>query len=107
MTIPRRVAAAPPEVRSLALLTLVAAAACSFTAAFPVAPGRPVTTLIVLTVVGIVLAVVLMIAGPRVTLAGLAGAAVAVIAMTSVLVGGSSTTGGAMLAGYAFVWIIV
>src|SRR5436190_95636 len=83
---PRRVADAPPEVRSLALLALVAAAACSFTAAFPVAPGRPVTTLIVLTVVGIVLAIALMVAGPRVTHEGLSATVVAVIAMTSVLV---------------------
>jgi diguanylate cyclase (GGDEF)-like protein len=107
MTIPRRVAAAPPEVRSLALLTLVAAAACAFTAAFPVAPGRPVTTLVVLTVVGVVLAAGLVLAGPRVTHTGLSVTVVAVIGMTSVLVGGSSTTGGAMLAGYAYVWITV
>jgi diguanylate cyclase (GGDEF)-like protein len=104
---PRRVAAAPPEVRYLALLTLVAAAACSFTAAFPVAPGRPVGTLVVLTVVGVVLAVALIVGGPRVTPRGLSAVVVAVIAMTSILVAGSSTTGGAMLAGYAYVWITV
>src|SRR4051812_21901866 len=107
MTKPRRVAAAPPEVRSLALLTLVAAAACSFTAAFPVAPGRPVGLLIALTVVGVVLAIALVVAGPRVTHTGLSLTVAAVIVMTSILVGGSSTTGGAMLAGYAYVWITV
>jgi diguanylate cyclase (GGDEF)-like protein len=107
MTKPRRVAAAPPEVRSLALLTLVAAAACSFTAAFPVAPGRPVGLLIALTVVGIVLAAALFAAGPRVNHTGLSLTVAAVIVMTSILVGGSSTTGGAMLAGYAYVWITV
>lgn len=107
MRTPRRVAAAPPEVRSLALLTLVAAGACSFSAAFPVAPGRPVTLLIVLTFVGVAIAVALLLAGPRATHDVLAVTVAAVIAITSVLVGASSTTGGAMLAGYAYVWITV
>jgi diguanylate cyclase (GGDEF)-like protein len=107
MRTPRRVTAAPPEVRSLALLTLVAAAACSFSAAFPVAPGRPVTLLVVLTAVGLVIALGLFVAGPRATQGVLAVTVAAVIAITSVLVGASSTTGGAMLAGYAYVWITV
>ncbi|HEY6759975.1 MAG TPA: hypothetical protein VI318_10805, partial [Baekduia sp.] len=101
MRTPRRVAAAPPEVRTLALLTLAAAAACSFTAAFPVAPGRPVTLLVVLSVLGVALAAALVLAGPRATHDVLAVVGAAVIAITSVLVGASSTTGGAMLAGYA------
>jgi diguanylate cyclase (GGDEF)-like protein len=104
---PRRVAAAPPEVRSLALLTLVAAIACGFSAAFPVAPGRPTTLLITLTCLGLVLAVALLVAGPRVDHTGLSITVVAVIVITSVLVGASSTTGGAMLAGYAYVWLTV
>jgi diguanylate cyclase (GGDEF)-like protein len=104
---PRRIAAAPPEVRSLALLTIAAAAACAFSAAFPLAPGRPVELLIGLTVVGLVLGTGLVVAGPRVTTGALVAVVGAVIAMTSVLVGASSTTGGAMLAGYAYVWITV
>ncbi len=107
MRTPRRVAAAPPEVRSLALLTLVAAFACAFSAAFPVAPGRPTTLLVVLTIVGVVLALGLFVAGPRVDHTGLVTTVAAVIVITSVLVGASSTTGGAMLAGYAYVWITV
>jgi diguanylate cyclase (GGDEF)-like protein len=108
MRTPRRVAAAaPPEVRSLALLTLVAAFACAFSAAFPVAPGRPTTLLVSLTFVGVLLAVVLLVAGPRVDHTGLTFTVALVIAITSVLVGASSTTGGAMLAGYAYVWITV
>jgi diguanylate cyclase (GGDEF)-like protein len=94
-------------VRSLALLTLVAAAACSLSAAFPVAPGRPVTLLIVLTVLGVVIALGLFLAGSRATHGVLSVTVAAVIAITSVLVGASSTTGGAMLAGYAYVWITV
>jgi diguanylate cyclase (GGDEF)-like protein len=107
MRTPRRIAAAPPEVRSLALLTVAAAAACAFSAAFPLAPGRPVELLIGLTVIGLVLGAGLLVAGPRVTSTGLVVVVAAVIAMTSVLVGASSTTGGAMLAGYAYVWITV
>ena len=108
MRTPRRVvAAAPPEVRSLALLTLVAAFACAFSAAFPVAPGRPTTLLIILAGAGVVLAAALLIAGPRVGHAGLSATVVIVIVITSILVGASSTTGGAMLAGYAYVWITV
>jgi diguanylate cyclase (GGDEF)-like protein len=108
MRTPRRLAAAaPPEVRSLALLTLVAAFACAFSAAFPVAPGRPTTLLITLTGLGVVLATVLLLAGPRVGHAGLSATVAVVIAITSILVGASSTTGGAMLAGYAYVWITV
>jgi diguanylate cyclase (GGDEF)-like protein len=106
MSKPRRVAA-PPEVRSLALLTLVAAAACTFSAAFPVAPGRPVTLLLALTGGGVALAAALWIAGPRVTQTALSATVAALIVITSVLVGASSTTGGAMLAGYAYVWITV
>jgi diguanylate cyclase (GGDEF)-like protein len=104
---PRRVAAAPPEVRSLALLTLVAAIACAFSAAFPVAPGRPTELLVTLTAVGLLVAIGLLVAGPRMTDAGLVVTVAAVIVITSVLVGASSTTGGAMLAGYAYVWITV
>jgi diguanylate cyclase (GGDEF)-like protein len=107
MRVPHRVAAAPPEVRSLSGLTFVAAFACAFSAAFPVAPGRPTTLLVVLTVVGVVLAAGLLIAGPRVDHTGLTITVAAVIAITSILVGASSTTGGAMLAGYAYVWITV
>ncbi|HWI71236.1 MAG TPA: GGDEF domain-containing protein [Baekduia sp.] len=107
MRMPRRVAAAPPEVRSLALLTLVAAFACAFSAAFPVAPGRPTTLLVTLTGVGVVLAAGLFAAGPRVDHAGLSVTVAVVIVITSILVGASSTTGGAMLAGYAYVWITV
>jgi diguanylate cyclase (GGDEF)-like protein len=108
MRTPRSVAAAaPPEVRSLALLTLVAAFACAFSAAFPVAPGRPTTLLLALTGVGVVLAVGLLVAGSRVGHAGLSATVAVVIAITSILVGASSTTGGAMLAGYAYVWITV
>jgi diguanylate cyclase (GGDEF)-like protein len=107
MSMSRRIASAPPEVRSLALLTFAAALACSFSAAFPVAPGRPVTLLIVLTVAGVALAIGLFLAGPRATHRVLVVVVAAVIAITSVLVGASSTTGGAMLAGYAYVWITV
>jgi diguanylate cyclase (GGDEF)-like protein len=107
MRTPRWVAAAPPEVRSLAVLTAAAAAACAFSAAFPLAPGRPVALLIGLTALGAVLSVALAVAGPRVTPPMLVATVGAVIVMTSILVGASSTTGGAMLAGYAYVWIIV
>lgn len=107
MRIAHRVAAAPPEVRSLAGLTLVAAFACAFSAAFPVAPGRPTDLLIVLTILGAALAVALIVAGPRVDHTGLSVTVCLVIVITSVLVGASSTTGGAMLAGYAYVWITV
>ena len=107
MRTPRWVAAAPPEVRSLALLTLLAAAACSFAAAFPVAPGRPVTLLLVLTGIGLLIALGLVVAGPRATHGPLSATVAAVIVINSVLVGASSTTGGAMLAGYAYVWITV
>jgi diguanylate cyclase (GGDEF)-like protein len=104
---PHRFAAAPPEVRSLAALTLVAAFACAFAAAFPVAPGRPTDLLIALTALGVALAVGLPAAGPRVGHRGLTATVGALIAITSVLVGASSTTGGAMLAGYAYMWITV
>jgi len=107
MRVPQRIAAAPPEVRSLSALTFVAAFACAFSAAFPVASGRPTDLLIVLTVVGVVLATGLVVAGPRVDHTGLTLTVAAVIVITSVLVGASSTTGGAMLAGYAYVWITV
>jgi diguanylate cyclase (GGDEF)-like protein len=104
---PRRVAAAPPEVRSLSILTAASAAACAFSAAFPLAPGRPVALLIALTITGVALSIVLAAIGPRVTHGLLVATVSVVIVMTSVLVGASSTTGGAMLAGYAYVWITV
>jgi diguanylate cyclase (GGDEF)-like protein len=107
MRTPRWVGAAPPDVRSLAVLTAAAAVACAFSAAFPLAPGRPVGLLIGLTALGLVLSVALGVAGPRVTPPMLVATVGAVIVMTSILVGASSTTGGAMLAGYAYVWIIV
>jgi len=104
---PDRISAAPPEVRSLALLTLVAAFACAFSAAFPVAPGRPTELLVAMTALGVVLAVVLVVAGPRAAGAWLVATVAVVIVMTSILVGAASTTGGAMLAGYAYVWLTV
>jgi diguanylate cyclase (GGDEF)-like protein len=107
MRMPRRVAAAPPEVRSLSILTAASAAACAFSAAFPLAPGRPVALLIALTITGVALSIVLAAIGPRVTQGLLVATVSVVIVMTSVLVGASSTTGGAMLAGYAYVWITV
>jgi diguanylate cyclase (GGDEF)-like protein len=107
MPTPRWVAAAPPEVRSLAVLTVAAAAACGFSAAFPLAPGRPVALLVGLMITGVLLAIVLAAAGPRVSQGMLVATVALVIVMTSVLVGASSTTGGAMLAGYAYVWITV
>jgi len=107
MRTPQRIAASPPEVRSLALLVLVASLACAFSAAFPVAPGRPTGLLVALTALGIVLACGLLVAGPRAGAAVLVATVAVVIAMTSILVGASSTTGGAMLAGYAYVWITV
>jgi diguanylate cyclase (GGDEF)-like protein len=100
-------AAAPPEVRSLAFLTAASAVACAFAAAFPLAPGRPVALLIALTVTGAVLSIGLAALGPRVTIAMLVVTVAVVIAITSVLVGSASTTGGAMLTGYAYVWITV
>jgi diguanylate cyclase (GGDEF)-like protein len=102
-----RVAGAPPEVRSLAILTAASAAACAFSAVFPVAPGRPLALLLVLTGVGVVLAVALAALGPRVTQTQLAVTVGFVIVLASVLVGASSTTGGAMLVGYGYVWITV
>ncbi|HMJ34959.1 MAG TPA: GGDEF domain-containing protein [Baekduia sp.] len=107
MSTPRWVAAAPPEVRSLSILTAASAAACAFSAAFPLAPGRPVGLLIVLTVTGVLLALALAALGPRVTQPMLVATVAVVIVMTSVLVGAASTTGGAMLAGYAYIWITV
>jgi hypothetical protein len=65
MRTPRWVGAAPPDVRSLAVLTAAAAVACAFSAAFPLAPGRPVGLLIGLTALGLVLSVALGVAGPR------------------------------------------
>jgi diguanylate cyclase (GGDEF)-like protein len=107
MSSPRWFAAAPPEVRSLAILTAASAAACAFSAAFPLAPGRPVALLVVLTVAGVLLAATLVVLGPRVTQAQLTLTVANVIIITSVLVGAASTTGGAMLAGYAYVWLTV
>jgi len=102
-----RLVAAPPEVRSLSGLTLVAAVACAFSAAFPVAPGRPTDLLIALTLGGVVLAGGLILAGSRVGHGGLTLTVAVQIGCASVLVGASATTGGAMLAGYAYVWITV
>ena len=98
---------APPEVRWLAVLTAASAAACAFSAAFPVAPGRPVGLLVVLTAVGVVLALVLGASGPRVTQRELTWTVIVVIVLASVLAGASSTTGGAILVGYGYIWITV
>src|SRR4051794_16432159 len=102
-----RIAGAPPEVRSLAILTAASAAACAFSAAFPLSPGRPLALLLVLTVVGVVLALALVALGPRVTQAQLAVTVSFVIVLAGVLVAASRTTGGAMLVGYGYVWITV
>jgi diguanylate cyclase (GGDEF)-like protein len=107
MRTPRWAASAAPEVRSLAILTAASAVACAFSAAFPLAPGRPVAHLLALTATGLVLSAALAVLGPRVTQGMLTATVAVVIVMTSVLVGASSTTGGAMLAGYAYVWITV
>jgi diguanylate cyclase (GGDEF)-like protein len=107
MRTPRWAASAAPEVRSLAILTAASAVACAFSAAFPLAPGRPVALLLALTATGLVLSAALAVLGPRVTQGMLTATVAVVIVMTSVLVGASSTTGGAMLAGYAYVWITV
>src|SRR3954447_26459971 len=105
MPTPRWVAGAPPEARPLAVLAVAAAGACGFSAAFPLAPGRPVALLVGLMITGVLLAIVLAVAGPRVSQGMLVATVALVVVMTSVLVGASSTTGGAMLAGYAYVWI--
>lgn len=107
MRLSRRVGAAPPEVRFLALLTLGAAAACAFSAALPVAPDRPVPLLVAAALGSILLAVVLVLGGPRITPLTLAVVVGGMIAATSLLVGSAQTNGGAMLAGYAYVWLTV
>jgi diguanylate cyclase (GGDEF)-like protein len=102
-----RIAATRTEVRSLAILTAAAAAACAFSAAFPIAPGRPVVLLVSMAVVGVVLSAALMLGGPRVTHGVLVATVCVVIVIASILVGAASTAGGAMLTGYAYVWITV
>jgi diguanylate cyclase (GGDEF)-like protein len=107
MRMPRRVAAAPPEVRFLALLTLGAAGACAFSAALPVASGRPVPLLVASAVGSVVLAALLIAGGPRITPLTLAIVVGGMIVATSALVAAASSDGGAMLAGYAYVWLTV
>jgi diguanylate cyclase (GGDEF)-like protein len=102
-----RIAATTTEVRSLALLTAAAAAACAFSAAFPIAPGRPVVLLVVMAITGVVVSTALLLAGARVTPAVLVATVCVVIVIASILVGAASTPGGAMLTGYAYVWITV
>ncbi|WP_081690610.1 GGDEF domain-containing protein [Conexibacter woesei] len=103
----RRVAAAPPEVRFLALLTLGAAGACAVAAAAPVAPGRPVALLVAAAVASVVLAALLILSGPRITPLALAAVVGVMIVATSCLVASATTSAGAMLAGYAYVWLTV
>jgi diguanylate cyclase (GGDEF)-like protein len=107
MRLSRRVSAAPPEVRFLALLTLGAAGACAVAAALPVAPGRPVALLAVAAAGSVLLAATLVAAGPRVTPPALALLVAGMIAGTSILVASAQTNAGAMLAGYAYVWLTV
>jgi diguanylate cyclase (GGDEF)-like protein len=107
MRLSRRVAAAPPEVRFLALLTLGAAGACAVGAVLPVAPGRPVALLAVAAVGSVLLAAALVAAGPRTTPLALAVVVGGMIAGTSFLVASATTSAGAMLAGYAYVWLTV
>jgi diguanylate cyclase (GGDEF)-like protein len=107
MRTPRRVAAAPPEVRFLALLTVGAAAACAFSAVLPVAPGRPVALLVAAAVGSVVVAGLLVGAGPRITPVTLAIVVGLMIVGTSGLVASATSSGGAMLAGYAYVWLTV
>jgi diguanylate cyclase (GGDEF)-like protein len=102
-----RIAATTTEVRSLALLTAAAAAACAFSAAFPIAPGRPVARLVSRAIAGVVVSSALVLAGPRVTPPVLVATVSVVIVIASILVGAASTPGGAMLTGYAYVWITV
>ena len=103
----RRVAAAPPEVRFLALLTLGAAGACAVGAAAPVAPGRPVALLVAAAVGSVVLAALLVLSGPRITPLALSAVVGVMIVGTSCLVASATTSAGAMLAGYAYVWLTV
>jgi diguanylate cyclase (GGDEF)-like protein len=102
-----RIASASPQVRSLALLVAAAAAACVYSAAFPIAPGRPVALLVAMAALGGVLCIALLLGGSRVTEGMLVATVCVVIVIASVLVGAASTTGGAMLTGYAYVWITV
>jgi diguanylate cyclase (GGDEF)-like protein len=102
-----RIAATRGEVRSLVLLTAAAAVACAFSAAFPIAPGRPIALLVAMSIVGLVVCAGLVLAGPRVTDGVLVATVCLVIVIASILVGAASTGGGAMLTAYAYVWIIV
>jgi diguanylate cyclase (GGDEF)-like protein len=102
-----RIAATRAEVRALALLTGAASAACAFSAAFPIARGRPVELLVAMAILGLVICVGLLVAGPRITHLALDATVGLLIVITSVLVGGAATTGGALLTAYAYVWITV
>jgi diguanylate cyclase (GGDEF)-like protein len=96
-----------PEVRALVYLVFAAAAGCGATAAFPPARATPVELLIVLSALAAASGVALLVAGPRVTLGITVGVIVLMSTLASVLVGASATTGGAMLVGYAYVWMTV
>jgi diguanylate cyclase (GGDEF)-like protein len=102
-----RIAAPRVEVRALALLTGASALACAFAAAFPLVPDRPVGLLLATAVVGVLACLALLAAGPRVTTLMLDGTVGLLIVVASILVGATSTTAGALLTAYAYVWITV
>jgi diguanylate cyclase (GGDEF)-like protein len=98
---------ARPELRALALLVLGAGAACGFSAAFPPAAQTPRTLLVALAGLSAAFALVLVVAGRAVSTRTTVGAMAVMAILVSVVVGSSSTSGGAMLAGYAYVWMTV
>jgi diguanylate cyclase (GGDEF)-like protein len=94
-------------VSALVLLVFAAAAGCAATAAFPPASRSPVTLLVVLAGVATVTGIALVIAGPRLPMGVTVGVIALMSTLASVLVAASATTGGAMLTGYAYVWMTV
>lgn len=98
---------ARPDLRALMVLVLGTAAACGFSAAFPPAAHTPRMLLVALAAVAVAAAAVILLLGPAQSTGTTVGAMVLMAVLVSVVVASSATSGGAMLAGYAYVWMTV
>lgn len=97
-------AGTPAEVSVLALMALTLAAGCLGSAAFPMAHDTPRGVLVVLSVVGITLALALIVAGAAVSPVHLHTTVVLFTALISIMVAVAATEQGLMLSALGYTW---
>jgi diguanylate cyclase (GGDEF)-like protein len=100
-------AGTPPEVSVLAIMALVMGAVCLGSVAFPLVEDAPRAAMLGFGLAGVTIAVLLALAGPRVSRLALHAVVVLVTVMHGLMVAVAATERGLMLAALGQVWTAV